>query len=498
VCYHARVINKFLTYRFKRAAIITVASLAMLAGLACGQHSGISLWWSVLFAPLLVMSWRSHSVMTLISLAIITGSIGLWRGADFAGNMQIYNAVADQKVQLVATATSDAVYDNHYQLTFEVAHAQLGATGQELPGTLTISGFGAPMIFKGDQVQITGKLRRARGNSVARVSYAQLTVLAHHTSPIDVLRRKFAAGMQSVLPEPVASFGMGILIGQRNTLPDAVSTQLTMVGLTHIIAVSGYNLTIILRAVGRLLQKRSKFQFLTISLSLIGLFLLLTGNSPSIVRAAVVCCLGLAAWFYGRTVQPLVLLLVAACITGLANPLYVWGNVSWYLSFLAFFGVLVVSPVVVRRIYGQKEPRFLLAIVLESLCAEVMTLPYVLYIFGQMSTVSTLANVLVAALIPPAMLLSLVAGLAGMCAPALLGWLAWPALMLMTYMLDMATLLSRVPHAFIEHIGFSLPMLLTCYGAVLIIILVMIAKNARKYAIITDKTRLDHPVPDTS
>jgi competence protein ComEC len=172
--------------------------------------------------------------------------------------------------------------------------------------------------------------------------------------------------------------------------------------------------------------------------------------------------------------------------------------VSWYLSFLAFFGVLVVSPVVVRRIYGQKEPRFLLAIVLESLCAEVMTLPYVLYIFGQMSTVSTLANVLVAALIPPAMLLSLVAGLAGMCAPALLGWLAWPALMLMTYMLDMATLLSRVPHAFIEHIGFSLPMLLTCYGAVLIIILVMIAKNARKYAIITDKTRLDHPVPDTS
>ena len=126
------------------------------------------------------------------------------------------------------------------------------------------------------------------------------------------------------------------------------------------------------------------------------------------MRAAVVCCLGLAAWYYGRTVQPVVLLLTAAAITGLANPLYVWGNVSWYLSFLAFFGVLVLAPVITRRLYGERQPRFLTVILLESLCAEAMTLPYVLYIFGQMSTVSTLANVLVAVLIPPAMLLSLI------------------------------------------------------------------------------------------
>lgn len=436
-------------------------------------------------------------MMTLLSLALIAGSIGLWRGSTFATRMQIYNAVADQKVQVTATAITDAVYDDHYQLTFDAGHVRL-PNGDELPGTLTISGFGASAIFKGDTVQVAGKLRRARGNNVARISYAQMTVLAHHTSPVDVLRRKFAAGMQSVLPEPVASFGMGILIGQRNTLPDTVSTQLTMVGLTHIIAVSGYNLTIILRAVGRLLQKRSKFQYLAISLGLIGLFLLLTGNSPSIVRAAVVCCLGLTAWYYGRTVQPVVLLLTAAGITGLANPLYVWGNVSWYLSFLAFFGVLVLAPAVTRRLYGRREPGFVTAIVLESLCAEVMTLPYVLYIFGQMSTVNIVANVLVAALIPPAMLLSLFAGIAGMLAPAWLGWIAWPAMMLMTYMLDIAALLSRIPHAFLEHIGFSLTMLLTSYSIVGLALLVLSAKNRQKYAIITDKTQPALLAPDTS
>lgn len=462
-----------------------------------GQHIGVSAWTAIIFVPLLLFSWRSHNLMTLLSLVLIAGCVGLWRGSAFASRMQIYHAVADQKVQVTATAITDAVYDDHYQLTFDANHARL-PSGDELPGTLTVSGFGASAIFKGDTVQVAGKLRRARGNSVARISYAQLTVLTRHTSPIDALRRKFAAGMQSVLPEPVASFGMGILIGQRNTLPDTVSTQLTMVGLTHIIAVSGYNLTIILRAVGRLLQKRSKFQYLAISLGLISLFLLLTGNSPSIVRAAVVCCLGLAAWYYGRTVQPVVLILAAAGITGLANPLYVWGNVSWYLSFLAFFGVLVLSPVITRRLYGRREPGFVTAIVIESLCAEVMTLPYVLYIFGQMSTVNILANVLVAALIPPAMLLSLFAGLAGMLAPAWLGWIAWPAMMLMTYMLDVAALLSRIPHAFLEHIGFSLSMLLTSYGIVGALLLVMRAKNRQKYAIITDKTQPAPLAPDTS
>jgi len=176
----------------------------------------------------------------------------------------------------------------------------------------------------------------------------------------------------------------------------------------------------------------------------------------------------------------------------------VWGNVSWYLSFLAFFGVLVLSPVITRRLYGRREPGFVTAIVIETLCAEVMTLPYVLYIFGQMSTVNILANVLVAALIPPAMLLSLFAGLAGMLAPAWLGWIAWPAMMLMTYMLDVAALLSRVPHAFLEHIGFSLSMLLASYGIVAMLLLAMHAKNRQKYAIITDKTQPALLAPDTS
>src|SRR5690606_22117849 len=101
----------------------------------------------------------------------------------------------------------------------------------------------------------------------------------------------FAAGLQSALPEPQASFGLGILIGQRDTLPEKTSDMLKMVGLTHIIAVSGYNLTVLVRFTRRLLAKRSKFQATAGAIARILAFLLVTGGQPSIVRAAIISIL---------------------------------------------------------------------------------------------------------------------------------------------------------------------------------------------------------------
>jgi competence protein ComEC len=353
---------------------------------------------------------------------------------------------------------------------------------------VSVAGFGVPAVYRGDEVQVSGKLYLRRGNVQAGVSFANLKVVARGSSPIDSLRRKFAAGLQSALPEPQASFGMGLLIGQRSTLPDEISETLVMVGLTHIIAVSGYNLTIIIEAARRLFGGRSKFQMLVVCLTLIGTFLLITGNSPSIVRASIISVLSILAWYYGRRFKPVALLLTAAAITIIANPLYLYGNVSWYLSFLAFFGVVVLAPLVVRRVYHEREPPLVPKMLLESLCAEIMTLPYVLFIFGQMSFVSLPANVLVAAFVPLAMLVCTVAGLAGMWLPELAGWFAWPARFLLDYMLQAAAALSRVPYAFVEHIGFSFVQLLFWYGIVGALLAHAHYKNRPKHGILTGKS----------
>jgi predicted membrane metal-binding protein len=122
-------------------------------------------------------------------------------------------------------------------------------------------------------------------------------------------------------------------------------------------------------------------------------------------------------------------------------------------------------------------------------CAEIMTLPYALYIFGQLSTVSLPANVLVAAFVPLAMLLCMVAGLAGMLVPFMAGWFAWPARVVLRYMLDAADLLSRTPHALMEHIGFSGMQLAGWYAVVLVCLGLYHYKRRPKHGILTDKNQ---------
>jgi competence protein ComEC len=224
-------------------------------------------------------------------------------------------------------------------------------------------------------------------------------------------------------------------------------------------------------------------------LGLIALFILITGSSAPIVRAGIVSALTIGAWYYGRRVKPAVLLCVAAAVSALMNPLYIWGNVSWYLSFLAFYGVLVLAPLIAKRFWGEKEPGVLAGIALESACASLMVLPYMLYVFGDASLMSLPANVLVLPLVPLAMLLALVAGLGGMLTPMLAGWLAWPAKELMTYMLDMANVFSRVPHAFVSGVGVSFVAMATLYGAIGTVSLTLLAKAKQRHGIITENER---------
>ncbi len=470
-----------LVRRLNRQYIVCAACLALAAGTLVARvlplHSTAWLWSVV---PFVALSLRRHNITTLVLLGVLAFGVGWWRGSYFVHRLDINQSLYEQKVTIVGRATDDAVYGKQYQLEFSLSDARALSPGAvPIVGGITVRGFGEPVIYRGDIVRVTGKLFPTRGNNVASISYANLTVMQRDTSWVNDVRRKFAAGMQSALPEPLASFSLGLLIGQRSTLPDEVNDQLRRVGLTHIIAVSGANLTIIVTACRKLLAKRSKFQTMASCLLLLGLFLLMTGSCPPIVRASIISLLGLWAWYYGREISAIVLVLVGAAITVLANPLYLWGNVSWYLSFLSFFGVLIVGPLVRVRLYGDREPGLVSGVVLETLCASVLVIPYVLYIFGQTSLVSLPANILVVPLIPFAMLLGLAAGLAGMLLPVLAGWFAWPAVMLLTYMLDVSALLSRVPHAFVEHVGVSWQTMTEMYG-IIGVVLIILRNKARK------------------
>ncbi|HEX5448356.1 MAG TPA: ComEC/Rec2 family competence protein, partial [Candidatus Saccharimonadales bacterium] len=336
--------------RFRRTTLITVGCLSVLAGLGLSRKIGIefNVWFLLIIAPCFLLL-KLRNTASFIVVMLLGLSLGFWRGGVFMQKLDQLQSLTGQKVVITATATADSIYDTHSQIEFTANDVKLISPERKpLAGSFKISGFGEKMIYRGDRVEISGKLFPMRGGNQARIAYAKLNRLSADNNPINRFTRQFGAGMQNALPEPEASFGMGLLIGQRNTLPQSITNQLIIVGLIHIVAVSGYNLTILVRAVSRL-RLGSKYQRLLISLALIAVFVLMTGFVASIVRAAIVSVLSLWAWYYGRQIKPMVIIAFTAALTALINPFYIWGDLGWYLSFLAFFGILVIGPIVTGR-----------------------------------------------------------------------------------------------------------------------------------------------------
>jgi competence protein ComEC len=473
-------------HRFRRTTIWLWLFIGGLAGLGLA-HSRASpgLLAALCLLPFVCFCFPKRSLKTLVLITLFGMLLGWWRGSIYMHKLARFDQLDHQAVTLTAVANADAIYGKTKQLTFE-AHGIVLDDGEELAGQIQLTGFGVNAVFEGDVVQVDGKMYPGYGAYQGKISFAHISVLEHHPSVISNIKRKFVAGTQSALPEPLAPFVMGLLVGQRATLPANVKEDLQKVGLTHIIAVSGANLTIILQASQKLLGKRSKRISTGLTVALIMVFLILSGASASIVRAAIVSMLSIAAGYYGRNFKPLNLITCAAVITAWANPVYLWSDLSWYLSFLAFIGVMILSPLVQARWPRKWHESIVGGVALESLCAEAMTLPFVLHIFGQMSRVGLIANVLVVAFIPLAMLLGAIAGLGGMLLGNFAGWFAWPATLLLNYMLDTAHLLANLPDIFIEGIGLSLLQMLILYASLGIVIAALWFKNDGKSAIITD------------
>lgn len=471
--------------RFRRTTLIIVGCLAVLAGLGLSRRVSFSLSpaWLLFWPVLLMLKPRSRVSLVLIIIAGLL--LGLSRGSLYMAKLTQLKRLATAKVTVELTATTDAIYGKNSQLEFTANRAVLvGPKAKALAGNFKVSGFGVPMVYRGDRVQVSGKLYPTRGANQAQMSFAQLSIIKTANDPAAALSRNFSTGMENALPEPQASFGLGILIGQRTNLPSEIIQQLTMVGLVHIVAVSGYNLTILVRGVQRF-RLTSKYQKTILALALIAGFVLVTGFSASIVRAALISTLSLWAAYYGRSFRPLLLIVFTAALTGWLNPFYVWSDLGWYLSFLAFFGVLIISPVLIERFF-RRPPKLVTTVLIETLCAEIMTLPLIMAIFGQMSLVGLLANLLIVPLIPAAMLLAAAAAAAGMLVPWSAGWLAWPAAMLLTYMLDIIHLLASIPSIFL-HISIDALTMLGFYLLLICLVVVMYHRGKLKNAIITDK-----------
>lgn len=442
--------NRLAGWQPKRVTVLCCAFGAVLAGLFIA-YLGVKQqpYWLV-FLPIFVLMVLKKRLSALVSISLMCLLLGIWRGNMVMGKLSHYNQFYGKQVTLSGVTADDTSFNEaRNQTEFHFKNIKNGS--QALPGRIEVSTPGRVNITRGSRLLVSGKLSPSFGTTrQGSIRFARIEILQNNNSLTESIRSRFFASVHNSLSEPQASLGLGYLVGLRAEIPKQLSDQLAVVGLTHIVAVSGYNLTIIVKAIRRLFSKRSAYQSVLFAALLIAGFLVIAGDSAPINRAAVVCGFSLAAWYYGRTFHPLLLLLLSGAITAFVNPLYVWGDPGWYLSFLAFGGVLLLAPLVSEKLFGVKQPNVVLQILLETLCAQLFTLPYVLLLFGGVSLVAPLANVLVLPFIPIIMLMVFIVGLVGMVMPGLAYTLGSIPSALLTLQIWIVEKLSIVPRAHID------------------------------------------------
>lgn len=385
----------------------------------------------------------------LIALSICAGLlIGVWRGSLELNYRDEYRPYLGQTVLVEGSVQEDVSLGEQGDLRLYLHHVRIDGTVQH--GNIWVNTVSRLDIRRGDVLTVQGVLNTGFGGVAASMYRAQL-LTASRPYPGDVARRVrdwFASGVRTAVKDPEASLGIGYLTGQRSSLPESLDEELRILGLTHVVVASGYNLTILVRLARRVVARISKYLAACVALALVIGFMAVTGLSPSMSRAGLVAMLSLAAWYYGRSTHPVVLLLVSAAITVLWKPAYAWGDIGWYLSFGSFIGVLLVSPLLQHYFWGvAKKPGVLRQIVVDTLSAQLLTLPIIIFVFGSYSPLALPANLLILPLVPLAMLLTFIAGVGSLLVPTLAVCWGLPAQLILQYMTTITHWLGELPGA---------------------------------------------------
>ena len=318
-----------------------------------------------------------------------------------------------------------------------------------------------PVVTPGDLVTVDGSIRPRpdspygeyllRIGAVGTLTSRSLAIGPAPDSPghrLELLRRGAALALTRVLPEPEAGLAAGILIGLRDLVDRDLAAAFTTAGVSHVVAISGWNIAIVAAAIGAMTGRLGRRRRSVVTIVAIVLYVAFAGASASVVRAALMAGVVLLARESGRAGRATAALAWAATILLVSDPALI-GDAGFQLSSLATAGLIAwATPLTewLGRLGGGRVPGWLAESLGVSLAAQAATLPIILVSFGRLAVLSPLVNLLVVPLVAPAMavgVLALAGGVAVVAgAPPVLGTVVaapgWVVLRLLVTIVDTA------------------------------------------------------------
>lgn len=283
------------------------------------------------------------------------------------------------------------------------------------------------------------------------------------------LKNKLAKIIDSSLPIPHSALLKAILLGQKKEIPQDLLNKFSRVGISHIIAISGMHITIITAILFNFFLAigiRRKISFYLIAASLI-LFVTMIGFPASAVRASIMGIINLLAMQVGRLNKSSWSLILTATIMLAINPLLLFYDVGFQLSFMAVLGIMKLSnkiEIIWQRLklkipttLGIRESLTM------TLAAQITTLPLIIYHFGQASLISPLANILILPLLPIIMILGFSFTLVGLISLSLTRVLFWFEWLILSYLIKVVEIFTSWQWTAVTELKVGWWFLIICY-----------------------------------
>lgn len=283
--------------------------------------------------------------------------------------------------------------------------------------------------------------------------------------------RKMATRIRDLVPEPEASLLVGLLLGETEGFQKETLAAFRTAGLTHILAVSGYNITLLLIAISVLVARLPRLIRFITALTAVTLFTLFVGASPSAIRAALMGSLGLIALNTHRLPETRRAILWTAFLMLLWNPMQLWWDASFQLSFLAVIGITELQPAFKKFLQHIPDSFGIRETLTVTLAAQCTALPWAAALFGNVPIFSPVANVLVAPAIPFIMITGTGALLGGTVHDLMGRILAFPCWVALQWIIRVAETIALLPLAFIPFPQNSLLPLILYYAALVTLLI---------------------------
>lgn len=300
------------------------------------------------------------------------------------------------------------------------------------------------------------------------MNYVTAEIISHGQgnfikSSLFSFKAEFLEKMNLVIRAPESLLMGGLILGERSSFDDEMRQKLINTGTIHIVALSGYNVTIVAEWIMKMFAfLPSHFAFSAGILGIL-LFVVMAGGGSTAIRAGVMATLALIARATGRNYDVARALILAGLLMIALNPFLLRYDVSFQLSFIATVAVIFLVPKF-EKYFLWVTPKFgLREVVVVTFSAYIFVLPFILYKMGNLSLVALPANVLILPFIPMTMILGFLTGFVGLISSVLAVPMGYISYLFLHYELGVIDLFSSLPFAAFTTPNFPLVLTIVVY-----------------------------------